>query len=263
MRGCERPLELAFSGASCANGHSFDRSRSGYWNLLQPQDRRSRVAGDSVRAARARRRLFELGHDEPLLAALREGIPPGARVVDVGCGEGSLLTALRRNNIPATCGIDLSAAALDLAARADPLTTWVVANADRGLPLLSRSCDVVLSITARRPAAEIRRVLESSGHLWVAIPGADDLAELRELVEGKASERDRADDVRRELEAEFSLSARQRLVRVLELDRAGLADLLAASYRIARGRPDRLARWTGDGMRVTIARDLLRFTPRQ
>ena len=85
----------------------------------------------------------------------------------------------------ATCGIDLSAAALDLAARADPLTTWVVANADRGLPLMSRSCDVVLSITARRPAAEIRRVLENSGDLWVAVPGADDLAELREMVEGQ------------------------------------------------------------------------------
>ena len=37
----------------CPRGHSFDVARSGYINLLQPQERRSRNPGDSADAVAA------------------------------------------------------------------------------------------------------------------------------------------------------------------------------------------------------------------
>ena len=83
-------------------------------------------------------------------------------------------------------------AAIERAARHFPDRIWVVANADRRLPLLDRSVDLALSIYGRRNPAEVARVLAAAGYLLVAVPAADDLIELRELVQGRRFERDRA-----------------------------------------------------------------------
>jgi 23S rRNA (guanine745-N1)-methyltransferase len=70
VRGCGEPLKLDDRAATCPRGHHFDRAKAGYWNLLQPQDRRSLEAGDRKEVAAARRRLFEAGFFAPLTAAL-------------------------------------------------------------------------------------------------------------------------------------------------------------------------------------------------
>ena len=74
----------------CAQGHSFDVARSGYINLLQPQDRKSKNPGDTVEAVAARRRLHDRGITEPLMNAIFDLIDPMPYEValDVGCGEG-------------------------------------------------------------------------------------------------------------------------------------------------------------------------------
>src|SRR5512141_2755706 len=93
VRGCRAPLTLDRTGRiwACSKHHAFDRARSGYINLLQPQDRRSRKPGDSRETARARRRAADAGLDAPVLdEVLREvdGLPTrkGRRVaiLDVG-----------------------------------------------------------------------------------------------------------------------------------------------------------------------------------
>src|SRR4029079_104960 len=133
----------------CPRGHSFDVARSGYLNLLQPQERRSRHPGDSREAALARRRLFAAGHFDPLLAAIAEAaaeaVAPSRRqgslpaVLDVGCGEGSVLGALAGSRELEAWGVYISTGAIDLAARAHPDLHWLVANADRTLPFPARS----------------------------------------------------------------------------------------------------------------------------
>jgi len=50
VRGCGLPLTRRDRALVCSAGHAFDIARSGYINLLQPQDRRSLVAGDSKTA---------------------------------------------------------------------------------------------------------------------------------------------------------------------------------------------------------------------
>lgn len=242
VRGCGEGLAVEARQAVCPRGHAFDRARSGYWNLLQPQDRKAAEPGDSKGAALARRRLVERGAEGPLHTALAEilvaRVPDGgsAALLDVGCGEGSLLAALAATGRFAACGLDLSAPAVELAARLAPAVTWVVANADRGLPFPDGSFDVALSVNARLPAAELARVLAPDGLLVVAVPGPDDLAALRARLHGEATPLPGLASALPRLAPRFGLADRLALSWEVELDRAGIDHLLAASYRGARRR---------------------------
>jgi 23S rRNA (guanine745-N1)-methyltransferase len=266
VRGCALPL--SHEGASvlrCARGHAFDRAREGYWNLLQPQDRRSREAGDSRSALEARRRWLARGLSDPLLPAAAdlaqlERLAPHAVVADLGCGEGSMTRGLLHGRDLDVCGIDLSARAVSLAARAWPEATWIVGNADRFVPLPAASVDLVLSLYGRRPAEEMARVLHEGGRLVVAVPGDDDLLELRAAAGGRAEHRDRVGTVLEELSDRFSLAARTPVRWTARLDREAIEDALAMTYRGARRRErERLAGI--DSIEVRLSAELLRFEP--
>lgn len=200
VRSCHQPLRRLTRTWTCSNRHTFDVARSGYVNLLQPQDRRSPDAGDSAAAVDARSRLLASGIGAAIVdafvtraAALR---PDGGDVVcDLGCGAGDALGRLRARQSIDAIGIDLSAAAINVAARRFPDATWVVANADRRLPLLDGRVSLVLSLHARRNPSECERVLRPRGLVLVAVPAPDDLVELRQATQGAGVERDRVADV--------------------------------------------------------------------
>jgi len=59
VRECRAPLAREAERVVCERGHSFDVARSGYINLLQPQDRRAKSPGDSAEVVAARRRFLE------------------------------------------------------------------------------------------------------------------------------------------------------------------------------------------------------------
>ena len=262
VRRCGLPLMRHERSFVCANRHSFDIARSGYVNLLQPQDRRSAEPGDRREAVDARRRLFDFGFGRALREALRRSIESmqPSTVLDVGCGEGSHLGALREEFGFEAHGIDLSTHAIDLAARRHPDATWVVANADRFLPSADASFDVALSITARRPSSELRRVVRADGQLLVVIPAADDLIELREAVQGEAIERSRVEGVIAELAADFTPVSQTFSREQVELGRSQLQDLLDSTYRGARHSQSE-ALTAIEAMRVTNSYDLLLFRP--
>src|SRR3954464_3224202 len=119
VRGCRLGLVRAGQGMVCPRKHSFDIARSGYVNLLQPQDRRSKQPGDTAEAVAARRRLHDRGVTRPLLEAIAE--PAGAsgedNVLDAGCGDGFYLGSLARETGFAGHGIDISTPAIDAATR--------------------------------------------------------------------------------------------------------------------------------------------------
>ena len=237
------PLAREAGRVICPRGHSFDIARSGYINLLQPQQRRSRNPGDSAEAVAARRRFLDRGHAEPLLHAIRAMIPGAREILDAGCGEGYYLGSLAGGR---GCGVDISTAAIDLAARRYPQCQWVVANADRFIPYAGASFDLVLSITGRMNAKEFRRVLRDDGSLLVALSSPDDLIELR------GHGRDR---VARTVEtfAEFELLERDRAATVAELNARDATDILQATYRPRDSPPKR----------VTLSLDLLLFAARR
>jgi 23S rRNA (guanine745-N1)-methyltransferase len=262
VRHCGEPLERRGRPLICPRGHSFDVARSGYVNLLQPRDRRSKRPGDPPEAVEARRRLLDAGYGEPLLRAIREeteALGAGAAVLDVGCGEGYYLGSLAQEREIEAHGADLSTAAIDLAARRYPRGTWIVANADRFLPWADGTFDLILSIDARLSPSEMRRVLKPEGRLLVAVPGADDLGELREAVLGERVLKDRLERAAALLaETGFELEARRTVRGTAELGPAEIRDALTATYR--SGRESRRARIEAiSGMRVTLSHDLGRF----
>jgi 23S rRNA (guanine745-N1)-methyltransferase len=251
VRGCRLPLTRDERRLVCAPGHSFDIARTGYVNLLQPQDRRSKQPGDTAAAVRARRRLHERGVTAPLLAAVSELIQVSRTdsVLDAGCGEGFYLGSLARAFGFDAHGIDISIPAVDAAARSYPECEWIVANADRFVPYADRSFTVVQSITARMNAGEFRRVLRDDGRLLVAVPSPEDLKELRGV--GK----DRVERTVETFAKYFELVKRRRASTQVALGAASVGDVLVSIYRPMRSRPV-------EAMRLTFSLDLLCFRPR-
>lgn len=263
MRGCGGRLEHADRSWHCARRHHFDVARSGYLNLLQPQDRRSADPGDSRAAIEARAALLARGIGRAILehvvdAVRAIGLPARSVVIDLGCGSGELLGAVAATRHIAGIGIDLSTSAASRAAKAFPTLTWIVANADRRLPIIDSSTDLVVSMHGRRNAAECARILLPGGHLLVVVPAADDLIELRETVLGTRVERDRADLVITEHANDFSLVSRAVAHERHALERDALEQLLRGTYRGERAAAA-AAKDTLSALEVTLASDLLMF----
>lgn len=261
VRGCGAPLAWGDRSVRCPAGHSFDRARSGYVNLLLVQDRRSKRPGDAREVVLARRRLVEAGMADAVSVRVvrwlqEAGVGRAARVLDAGCGEGFLLRRLHAVLGVEPWGVDISAAAVDIAAKSLPAGRWIVANADRRLPLADRAFAVVLAIAARRNFPEYLRLLAPGGCLVVGVPAPDDLAELREATQGRADLRDRTAGLLATLPPLFRLERRETARARRRLDHAALADLLAVTYRAGRvGVQRRLAEL--DALDVTFATELL------
>lgn len=260
VRDCGRELHTTGAALACEARHSFDVARSGYVNLLQPQDRKSDQPGDSPAAVEARARfLAQFG--DPIAAPLASAVRKIARkrpILDVGCGVGFHLDTLRqRLQAPAAYGVDLAVAAVERAARTYRSCSFIVANADRFIPFADRSFSAIFSITARRNASEFARLLNDGGVVAVALPAADDLAELREVAQGEAVLRDRTEALVTEM-AGFEVIDAFCLSRTVPLERAAIDDLLAATYRGAR-HAERSRLGVLDQLEVTISRDIVLF----
>lgn len=264
-RNCNGILEKQEQGLVCAAGHHFDRAKEGYWSLLQPQDRKSTKPGDSDAAVLARHRWLARGYASGLIESLLPWTgarvagrsAEHARILDLGCGEGSFGPALFASQANGYCGIDLSKRAIKLAARKWPAATWVLANADRVLPVCDASLDCVVSLFGRRPVAEIDRVLAPEGICIVAVPGEEDLIELREQVQQAGHRRSRWELVVEEMSAcGLQCVEHQHWKQQFVLDSVAISDALAMTYRAVRySQQARLE--SVSQMHVTMAADLL------
>ena len=248
VRGCGQVLSRVDNRFLCANRHSFDIARSGYVNLLQPQDRRSKNPGDTAEAVAARRRLHDRGVTEPLLRGIAEmlRLKSSDLVLDAGCGEGFYPGRLQAESGCSMCGTDISIPAIDAAARRYPACEWIVANADRFVPYPDQSFSVVLSITGRMNEPEFRRVLREDGRLLIALAAPEDLIELRGV--GK----DRVARTVADFEGGFRLVEQRRVETAAELDAGAVRDVLVSIYRPMQSKPP-------EAGRVTFALDLLLF----
>jgi 23S rRNA (guanine745-N1)-methyltransferase len=155
------------------------------------------------------------------------------------------------------CGIDLSKRAIKLASRGWPEATWVLANADRALPADDSSVQRIVSLFGRRPIAEIRRVLAPGGICVIAVPGEDDLIELREQVQQTGQRRCRWEPVVEEMSnAGLELIEQKQWQHRIMLEPDAIADALAMTYRAGRrSEKNRLNALTA--MPVTLAADLI------
>ena len=265
VRDCGLLLERRGPVLVCARRHSYDVARSGYLNLLQPQDRRSLEAGDTREALEARVRLLSAGVGRTIVETFINRaatlMPANGVVADLGSGSGDALGELSQRVSGVAIGIDLSTTAAEYAAQRFPEVTWVVANADRRLPLLDHTVDLILSLHGRRHPAECARVLTRRGHLLVALPAADDLIELRTAVQGLRVARERHLALVAEHAEHFEVVEQFEARERHHVSREQIRDLLQGTYRGTR-RSAAEAVEALEAMDVTLASTIVLFRPR-
>ncbi|MBQ6267815.1 MAG: methyltransferase domain-containing protein [Clostridia bacterium] len=187
---CRAPLTAEPKRLVCPAGHSYDRAKSGYVNLLQSQRSGDKRHGDDALMVRARRAFLNGGGygflcDE-ICARLVQSAPENAVLLDVGCGEGyytaAAAKALADAGKPAcVLGVDISKDALRFAASRLSGAQLAVASAF-ALPLADASCDVILQVFAPAAPAEFLRVLRPGGLLLRVIPLEEHLLSLKAAI---------------------------------------------------------------------------------
>jgi 23S rRNA (guanine745-N1)-methyltransferase len=182
-------------------------------------------------------------------------------LLDVGCGEGAFLRRLDSIARLERHGVDISGPSIELAAKASPEVLFVVANVDRFLPYADDSFDFITSIDARANAAEFVRVLRPHGLALIAVPGPDDLLELRERIHGAKVEKFRSPRVEEEFARTFVLLDRTTVREKATFELPALHDLLRATYRGFR-QSERAAVESLTSMNVTLSHEVLAFRRR-
>lgn len=189
---CGLPLLRGDKAFTCALGHSFDRGKSGYVNLLLAHQKVSKDPGDSRDMMASRRAFLSKGHYARFSRALSSTAiahlqgPGPFSILDAGCGEGYYLRALRqalneRGLEAHLLGIDISRAGVDYGARASANIDFAAASTFN-LPVLAESLDCITRVFSPGDPAEFRRTLRPSGHLVVAVPGPNHLLGLKSLI---------------------------------------------------------------------------------
>ena len=186
---CMAPLSVLPDGrASCPSGHSYDRSREGYYNLLLGSGRNTH--GDNREMVDARRAFLNTGAYLPLAKrvadAVIERMTHGGVLLDVGCGEGyytniveSRLRESERDG--EVMGFDISKDAVRLAAKLNKNLSLAVASA-YSIPVADAACDVVTSLFSPLAREEIHRILRTGGSFIMAIPGENHLFGLKSAI---------------------------------------------------------------------------------
>lgn len=175
---------------TCPEGHSFDRAKSGYVNLLISHQSGSQH-GDDKEMVRSRRDFLEGGYYEPLRqeickTVLEKSTGDTVSLLDSGCGECWYTaevekTLLDAGKNPDIVGIDISKDALKMGDKRGKNLSLAVASAYR-LPVGDESCDIILNVFAPFAGEEYRRCLKKGGYLIHVSPDEGHLWELKKAV---------------------------------------------------------------------------------
>ena len=191
---CGGRLTDAGGAVRCPAGHSFDRAKEGYVNLLLVSRMHSKIPGDSKEMVAASNRFLNGGGYAPFAAELARLCAELARkkvgvlhILDAGCGEGyydgAICAELERQGLPfRLAGFDISKAAVRLAAKRKlPNAAFAVASSFAA-PVESGWADVVLNIFSPFAGEEFRRCLAPGGRLIYAVHTAEHLMGLKDVL---------------------------------------------------------------------------------
>lgn len=186
---CKGKLNITDAGgAVCEAGHTYDRSRKGYYNFLLTN--KGGTHGDNKLMVDSRRAFLDADFYKPLAVMTSklacEFAPTEAVVLDVGCGEGYYTDyverALReRDGVSRVSGFDISKDAAARAARRNPNLSVSVASA-YAMPVADGSVDLALNLFSPLALTEIKRTLKTGGFFLMTVPGERHLFGLKELL---------------------------------------------------------------------------------
>ena len=172
----------------CSLGHSYDRAKEGYFNLLLSSV--GGTHGDNIEMVRARRDFLSFGYYEPMATRVAERVlsvhPTGGILLDMGLGEGYYTDLVEReiysrDEDSCVLGFDISKDAVKLASRRNKRISLAVASS-YSVPLGDGKVDTVLNLFSPMALTEVSRVLKPNGHFVFVYPGEDHLFGLKEAV---------------------------------------------------------------------------------
>lgn len=252
---CQSALSEQPGALKCSNGHSFDRARQGYVNLLPVQHKKSRDPGDNAAMVEARRRFLDAGHYAPIaqqLATYVAAEQPQAWL-DIGCGEG-YYSAQIAQALPKAQGfaLDISREAVRRACKRAPEMTWMVASMAR-VPLAEQSCNVLTSVFSPLDWNEALRLLPAGGVLLRVGPCSEHLLQMRERLYDQVRDYDDEKHLS-EVPSGFSHTRTERLGFELALDLPQeRADLLAMTPHGWRANSERRQAVIDTALNVQVA----------
>ena len=185
---CKGELCSAVASAVCGRGHSFDRAKEGYYNLLLSQTRKNH--GDNREMIDARRRFLSLGYYQPLAERVAELVlaytKPSAVLVDAGCGEGYYTDIIERalferDGQSRVFAFDISKDAARRTARLNSRISVAVASA-YSMPFESGSVDTAVNVFSPLAREEILRILAPSGRFILVYPEKEHLFGLKAAI---------------------------------------------------------------------------------
>ena len=185
---CRSALIEQKGRAVCQNGHSFDRARQGYYNLLLGGV--GGVHGDNRDMVEARRNFLSRGYYGPLAERVSnfvtECTPPLGIVLDAGCGEGYYAAVVedalfRRDGESKMLAFDISRDAVRFALRRSARLECAVASS-YDMPISDSSIDTVINVFSPLALDEVRRVLKQGGSFLMVYPAEEHLFSLKEAI---------------------------------------------------------------------------------
>ena len=186
---CKSLLKVIDGGvAKCPLGHSYDRAKEGYYNLLLSSV--GGVHGDNREMVLARRAFLDTGAYRPLSSRVAElateHTRDGGLLLDCGCGEGYYThiinaTAKNANKTLHIHGFDISKDAVRLAAKRDGELKLAVASS-YDLPIADGTFDTATNVFSPLALEETLRVLRAGGTFIMAIPAERHLFGLKSVL---------------------------------------------------------------------------------
>ena len=185
---CKGALTLLENTKKCLSGHSYDRAKAGYYNLLLGVG--GGVHGDNAEMVEARRDFLSRGYYRPLAdrvaALVCEHTPALGCVLDAGCGEGYYTDIIERalderdggTNLLA---FDISRDAVKNAVKRNKHISYAVATS-YDMPLADESVDTVYNVFSPLAVNEVSRILKKGGKFIMIYPGADHLFTLKSAI---------------------------------------------------------------------------------
>lgn len=186
---CSSAFRFGDGGALiCERGHSYDRSRDGYYNLLLSGS--GGIHGDNKAMIAARRDFLNTGAYYPLAKRVCELVTelaaPHASLIDMGCGEGYYTDLIERalfarDEKSFVSAFDISKDAVKFAAKRNKNVSFAVASSYK-IPSSDESFDFAVNIFAPLALDEVRRILKRCGKYLMVIPDRKHLFGLKEIL---------------------------------------------------------------------------------
>ena len=200
---CKSELFEKENSYVCSSGHTFDKAKQGYVNLLLANKKHSECPGDSKEMVLSRRSFLESGKYDVFSNKLNEIIgeisvdSQKLSILDCGCGEGyydgRLTEYLEKLKINYELfGFDISKEAVRFSAGKYKNLSLAVASCF-DMPVLSNSFDLAINIFSPMVEAELLRVLKPNGYLIYAVPGREHLMGLKKVVYKETYENEEKD----------------------------------------------------------------------